>query len=134
LLIIQTHRHLRNIDYLSFVMCQLLVSVLIVNRFLFFFFCCGHLQNYWNKQGRQHVPLSSLYYLDVYVQAILSIISVDWNIVFIVSTKYSLNVSLWCDFARKVFPAFTLTGGLVSFLTEFCLRFMDVPLNYQPLI
>ncbi len=46
------HRHLRNIDCLSFVMCRLLVPVLIVNRLLFFFFCCGHLQNYWSKQGR----------------------------------------------------------------------------------
>jgi hypothetical protein len=40
------HRHLRNIDCLSFVMCRLLVPVLIVNRLLFFFFHCGHLQNY----------------------------------------------------------------------------------------
>ncbi len=62
------HRHLRNIDCLSFVMCPLLASVLIINRllFFFFFFCCGHLQNYWSKQGRQCAPLSSLYYLDVY--------------------------------------------------------------------
>ncbi len=38
MLIIQTHRHLRNIDYLSFVMCHLLVPVLRVNRFFFFLF------------------------------------------------------------------------------------------------
>jgi len=36
------HRHLSNIDCLSFVMCLLLAPVLIVNRLLFFFFCCGH--------------------------------------------------------------------------------------------
>jgi hypothetical protein len=67
----QDHRHLRNIDSLSFVMCRLLAPVLIVNRilFFFFFFCCSHLQNYWSKQGRQ--ALSSLYYLDVYEQDIL---------------------------------------------------------------
>jgi hypothetical protein len=47
-------------------MCQLLAPVLIVNRLLFFFFCCGHLQNYWSKQGRRYMPLSSLYCLDVY--------------------------------------------------------------------
>jgi hypothetical protein len=60
--------HLRNIDYLSCVMCLLLVQVFIVNRllFFFFFFCCNHLQNYWSKQGRWYAPLSSLYYLDVY--------------------------------------------------------------------
>jgi hypothetical protein len=60
------HRHLRNIDRLSFVMCPILAPVLIVNRLLFFFFCCGHLQNYWSKQGRRYAPLSSLYYIDVY--------------------------------------------------------------------
>ncbi len=62
------HRHLSNIDCLSFVVCPLLAPVLIVNRllFFFFFFFCGHLQNYWSKQDRQYVPLSSLYYLDVY--------------------------------------------------------------------
>ncbi len=62
------HRHLRNIDCPSFVMCPLLALVLIVNRllFFFFFFCCSHLQNYWSKQGRRYAPLSSLYYLDVY--------------------------------------------------------------------
>jgi hypothetical protein len=62
------HRHLRNIDYLSFFMCRLLALVLIINRllFFFFFFHCGHLQNYWSKQGRRYMPLSSLYYLDVY--------------------------------------------------------------------
>ncbi len=32
-----THRHLRNIDSLSFVMCPLLAPVLIVNRLLFLF-------------------------------------------------------------------------------------------------
>ncbi len=49
-------------------MCPLLALVLIVNRllFFFFFFCSGHLQNYWSKQGRRYMPLSSLYYLDVY--------------------------------------------------------------------
>jgi len=31
------HRHLRNIDCLSFVMCRLLAPVLIVNRLLFLF-------------------------------------------------------------------------------------------------
>jgi hypothetical protein len=61
-----SHRHLRNIDCLSFVMCPLLAPVLIVNRLLFFFFCCGYLQNYCSKQGRWYAPLSSLYYLDVY--------------------------------------------------------------------
>ncbi len=60
------HRHLRNIDCLSFVMCLLLAPVLIVIRILFFFFCCSHLQNYWSKQGRRYTPLSSLYFLDVY--------------------------------------------------------------------
>ena len=42
------HRHLRNIDCLSFAMWRLIVPVLIVNRplFFFFFFCCGHLHNY----------------------------------------------------------------------------------------
>ncbi len=62
------HRHLRYIDCLSFVMCLLLAPVLIVNRLLFsfFFFCCGHLQNYWSKQGRRYVLLSSQYFLDVY--------------------------------------------------------------------
>jgi hypothetical protein len=47
------HRHLRNIDCLSFVMCWLLGPVLIVNRLLFFlfFFCCGQLL----KQTRQAV-------------------------------------------------------------------------------
>ncbi len=62
-----THRHLRNIDCLSFAMCPLLAPVLIVNRllFFFFFFCCGHLQNYWSKQGRRYAPLSSLYYYGV---------------------------------------------------------------------
>ncbi len=62
------HRHLSNIDFLSFVMCPLLVPVKLVNRllFFFFFFCCGCLQNYWNKQGRRYAPLSSLYFLDVY--------------------------------------------------------------------
>ncbi len=58
------HRHLRNIDCLSFVMCLLLALVLIVIRLLFF--CCSHLQNYLSKQGRQNAPLSGLYYLDVY--------------------------------------------------------------------
>ncbi len=47
-------------------MCPLLGPVLIGNRLLFFFFCCSHLRNYWSKQGRQYVPLSCLYYLDVY--------------------------------------------------------------------
>ncbi len=49
-------------------MCPLLSPVLIVNRllFFFFFFYCSHLQSYWSKQGMQYVPLSSLYYLDVY--------------------------------------------------------------------
>jgi hypothetical protein len=60
------HRHLSNIDCLTFVMCPLLAPVLIVNRLLFFFFCCGRLQNYWSKQNRQYTPLSSLYLLDVY--------------------------------------------------------------------
>jgi hypothetical protein len=62
------HIHLRNTDCLSFVMCQLLAPVLIVNRllFFFFFFRCFHLQNYWSKQGRWYTPLISLYYLDVY--------------------------------------------------------------------
>ncbi len=67
------HRHLRNIDCLSFVMCRLLAPVLIVNMllFFFFFFCCGHLQNHWSKQGRRYALLSSQYYLDVYDQGIL---------------------------------------------------------------
>jgi hypothetical protein len=47
-------------------MCPLLAPVLIAIRLLFFLFCCGHLQNYWSKQGRQYVPLCSLYYLHVY--------------------------------------------------------------------
>ncbi len=46
LIISSKHRHLSNIDCLSFVMCPLLVPVLIVNRLLFFFFYCGCLQNY----------------------------------------------------------------------------------------
>ncbi len=69
------HRHLRNIDCLSFVMCRLLALVLIVNRLLFFFFFsrCSHLQNYWSKQGRRYAPLSSLYYLDVFANFSLTL-------------------------------------------------------------
>ncbi len=49
----QAHRHLSNIDCLSFVMCPLLAPVLVVNRLLFFFFC-GPLKVLM-KQARQAV-------------------------------------------------------------------------------
>ncbi len=58
------HRHQSIIDCLSFVMCPLLAPLII--GFFSFFFCCSHLQYYWSKQGRWYVPLSSLYFLDVY--------------------------------------------------------------------
>ncbi len=69
-----THRHLSNIDCLRFVMCPQLLPVLIVIRLLFFFFCCGCLQNHWSKQGRRYVPLSSLYFLDVYGYTLLQLL------------------------------------------------------------
>jgi hypothetical protein len=59
-----THRHLSIIDCLSFVVCPLLAPLVLY--FFSFFFCCGHLQYSWSKQGRHYVPLSSLYFLDVY--------------------------------------------------------------------
>ncbi len=55
------HRYWKSkIDCLRFVMCLHPVPV-----FQGFFFCCSHWQYLWSKQGRQYVPLSSLYYLDV---------------------------------------------------------------------
>jgi len=56
------HRYRKaKIDCLSFVMCPLLAQLIIA--FFFLFFCCSLLQYYFSKQGRQYVPLSSLYIL-----------------------------------------------------------------------
>ncbi len=55
------HRYQKaKIDCLSFVYVP--ATSAAHNKLLFFFFCCRHLQYKWWK----HVPLSSLYSLDVY--------------------------------------------------------------------
>ncbi len=83
------HRHLRIIECKSFVMSPLQATA--NNRLLFFFFCCGHLQNYWSKQGRQYEPLSSLYYLDV-----------NGCMTFLIGTRDTYFSSLCLYFMRTV--------------------------------
>jgi hypothetical protein len=91
-------------------MCRLLEPAFIGNKLLYFLFNCGHLQNYKSKQGRQYMPISGLYYLDVYDPTLIKqlwpqfLTSLEQPILQTVSTLEQMSSERTLDPGRDLLP------------------------------